>query len=100
MVDAHTVDAAGGGHAGQQAVGVIEHRRVFLAQGNQVVDVEEAPVVDFLGGVFPPAQAEALLGQEPVQGVKAFQIAGLTVQAFQAGADVMTDGGTVHVEIP
>ena len=49
MVDPQAVDDAGADERERQRVRLLEHRRVLLAHGGEVVDVEEAPVAAGLG---------------------------------------------------
>ena len=55
-------------------MGLGEDRRVFHAQSNQVVHVEEAAVVDLLRGSTPGRQPIRLRVQQQVQAVEAVRI--------------------------
>jgi hypothetical protein len=52
MVDAQPVDELRGGQVQDQAVRRLEHLLVLDPQRRQVVHVEEAPVVDFVGATL------------------------------------------------
>ena len=71
MIDAQPGDLAGA----QQLEGFVvdggEHLRLLDANGGEVVDVEEAPVVDLLGGHAPERQAVRLIGEQCFQPVEA-----------------------------
>ena len=63
--------------------------RVLHADGGQLIDVEEAPVVDFLAGDAPEGDPVGLLAQQPVEEIER---AGIVRPAVEA-ADVLLDEG-------
>ena len=63
-----------------EAVHLVEDRRVFHPQRGELVDVEEAAVVDFLGRDAPVRQAVRLLVQQPIERVEAARLAGDAVE--------------------
>ncbi len=64
-----------------------EHGRELHADGGQLVDVEEAAVVDLLGGDAPVRETVRLLVEQPVEVVEAPRVAALAV----ADADRLLD---------
>src|SRR6267143_389691 len=66
--------------AEEQAVGRFEHLRLLHPDGGQLVDVEEAPVVDLLAGDAPVGGAVRLVGEQRVQRLHALGVAGLAVE--------------------
>ena len=64
-----------------------EDLRIFHAQPDQVVDVEEAAVVDFFGGSAPGGQAIRLCIQQEMQTVETAGIAFDTVDGFERMLD-------------
>ena len=64
----------------------LQHRRLLDADRRQVVDVEEAPVVDLLGGDAPEAQAVGLVAQQRLERVEAARIARRPFRASSARA--------------
>ena len=75
--------------AEEQAVGRLEHLRLLHPDGGQLVDVEEAPVVDLLAGDAPVGGAVRLVGEQRVQRLHALGVAGLAVEE----PDVVLDEG-------
>ncbi len=61
MVDAQAVDLAAGDEIEHQPVRRVEHLGALHAQRGQLVDVEEAAVVDLVGGDAPVGQPVGLL---------------------------------------
>ena len=60
-----------------EAVGLLEDRGHLHANGGQLVDVEEPPVVDLLAGHAPVRHAIGLLAEQPVEQVEGGRIAGV-----------------------
>ena len=67
VIDAQAVDLARRDELEHEAVGRIEDRLVLHAEGGEVVDVEEAPVVDLVGGDAPEREPVRLRFQQLVQ---------------------------------
>ena len=85
------VDAQGGDLAlveqlEEQPVGLGEDLRLLHVDRRQLVDVEEAAVVDLLRGHAPVRHAVGLLLEEPVEGVEAARLAGPPVDALTLAA--------------
>jgi hypothetical protein len=53
VIDAQPVDLAGGREGEHETVRCLEHLLVLHAQRGEIVDVEEAPVVDLVRGDAP-----------------------------------------------
>ncbi|MNC67146.1 hypothetical protein D3C75_1176170 [compost metagenome] len=70
MVDAQAVHQAALDQFEQLGVGGLEHHRAFHPQAAQLVDVEEAPPVDVVGGGAPAGQAVGLALQQQVQALE------------------------------
>ena len=64
MIDAEARDQALRHQAEGQAVHAVEHLRVLDPQGDEIVDGEEAAVVDLLHAHAPEGQPVILLGQQ------------------------------------
>ncbi len=71
--------------AEHQAVGEVEHPPVLLPEADQLVDVEEPPVVDLLGGHLPEGEPEVLLQEQGLQAVEGARVSGLAVERLQVG---------------
>jgi len=67
VVDAQAVDHATCGQVERHALCGLEYRRVFNAHCRELVDVEEAPVVDLVGGDAPESEAIRLRVKQLVQ---------------------------------
>ena len=80
VVDAQPVQLPLGQQPEDQAMGGFEDVLTLHAEGGQVVDVEEPPVVDLVGGHTPVGQAVALVLQQVVQEVEAPRVARLAVE--------------------
>gem|GEM_PF-5229101 len=64
MVHAQSLDVALGQEVEDEAVDLVEDRRVLDPKRDEVVHGEEAAVVDLVGGHLPEGQAEVLAGQK------------------------------------
>ena len=53
----------------------LEHVGFLDADGRQIVDVEEAAVIDLLGRDAPVAEAVGLIGEERLEAVEAARVA-------------------------
>ena len=71
MVDAQPGHRAGGDQAQEEGVRRGEDLRHLLAHGGQLVDGEEAAVVDLLARRAERGEAVRLRVQQPVEGVEA-----------------------------
>ena len=67
VIDPEAVDLAAFEHLQYARVGVLEHRRELHAQAGEVVDVEEAPVVDLVLGDAEEGDAPELRGDQAVE---------------------------------
>ena len=85
MIDAK----AGGGAASNQleheTVDFLEHRRIFHAQRRELVDVEEAAVVDLFGRDAPVREPVRLGVEQRIETIERSRLAGDAVEASQAG---------------
>ncbi len=103
VIEAQAVEAPLFDQAKEELVGVVEDAVLLHAHGGEIVDLEEATIVDLLGGHAPEAQAIALLAQERVEGVEAPRIAVLPVHLGDGGVDGLAHliaGPTGLVEAP
>ena len=89
MIDAQPRHRALPHQAEEQPVGGLEDLGLLHADGRQLVDVEEAPVVDLLARHAPVGGAIGLVGQQRVQQVHALRVARLAVEE----PDVLSDEG-------
>ena len=67
MVDAQAVDRAVAQQPKHEPMGVVEHLRQFHAQAGEIVDVEEAAVVDVVAGDAEMGGAPVLLPDQRVE---------------------------------
>ena len=65
----------------------VEDLGQFHANGGEVVDIEEAPVVDFLRGHAPEGEAIGLIVQQFVERIEAAPVAGRAVDLRERGLD-------------
>ena len=86
-------------HLEHQRVAVLKDRRVFHADGRQVVDVEEAAVIDFVAGRLPMGQAVDLGIEQPVEVVKALRAAGSAVDLGQVRGDELAHGRALRRDL-
>ena len=93
MVDAQALNALVGDHREDQLVRACEYLRVFDAQAGEVVDVEEAPVVDLVRGDAPVCEPVVLRGDQRIEaaGIAGKRRATLRQRARERGVG----GGTV-----
>src|SRR6185437_10935467 len=84
MINAHALDQIFRQQLPQQLVRGGKHARVLHAQPDQIIDVKEPPVINFLAGDPPVRQAINLLLQQPVQIIKAARIAWHSVMKLQS----------------
>ena len=83
VVDPQAVHQAAVEQVEHQGVGAFENLRMLDADGRQLVDVEEAAIVDFVGRHAPIGQAIRLLAQQLIQAVEAVGIALPAVELMQ-----------------
>ena len=77
VVDAQPIDAAALCQAADQRMRRLEHRAVLDAHAGEVRDLEEAPVVDLVGGHAPVGEPIVLLLEQAVQRERVFHRARL-----------------------
>ena len=80
VVDAQPVDLAGRRELKHEAVRRLENVLVLHAQRGEIVDVEEAPVVDFVGCHTPRREPISLPLEERVKALEARAISGMAVE--------------------
>ena len=80
MIDPQPIQLALGQKPEHQTVGRLENVLAFHAEGGEVVDVKEPPVVDLIGSDPPVGQPVALVLQEVVQEVEASGFSRLAVE--------------------
>jgi len=90
VIDAEAVDRATLQQRERVGVCALEHRRHFHPDRRQLVDVEEAPIVDFLSGYPPVRKAIGLVVEQRVEGVEAARIPRNAIQAPDDTFDVRT----------
>ena len=73
---------------GVERVHALEDRRVLRADRRQLVDVEEAPVVDLFAGDAPVRQPVGLDGEQVVERVEAVRLAFDAVEGGDDGQQV------------
>ena len=93
VVDPQAGDDALAGEAEGERVERLEHRRVLHPHRRELVDVEEAPVVDLVGGHPPVAEAVTLVGEQRLEPVEACRVARAAVEVFERAVDRLPDGG-------
>ncbi len=81
MIDAQSVHFALGDELEHQSVRRLEHRLVLHAQRRQIVDFEEAPVVDLVRRHAPVREPIGLGLEQAVQRLEALGIARLSAEA-------------------
>ena len=74
--------------------------RHLHAQADQVVDVEEAPVIDLLESDLPRRQPEGLIGEQRVEGIERTHVVLRAVDFAQRFVDGVLGFGAVQVEAP
>ena len=82
MIESQRVHPARVEQLEQQRVRLLEHLIRLHAEGRELVDIEEAPVVDLLGGDVPGGEAIVLCSQQLIEPVKG---RGLTDRAVDGG---------------
>jgi len=73
---------------------------ILDSQTDQVIEAEEAPVIDLFPGQFPQAQMEYLPAEEGMKGRKAGGISRLSVEYPDVFLDKGPDFPTVFSEPP
>ena len=80
MIDAQAVDHAALDQLEGEPVRAVEHARLVHAQRREVVDVEEAPVVDLVDRYAPVRQSIRLRVEQRVESIEAARIARRAVE--------------------
>ena len=93
MVDAQSVQLAVGEHAEDQLVRRREDVFSLHAQRGEIVDVEETPIVDLVGGDAPERQPKGLVVEQAVKQVEALRVAGLAVEQGDCLFEELEDRG-------
>ena len=83
VVDAQPGHPTGREQLPDQAVGSGEDLGILHAQANQVIHIEEAPVVDLLGRGPPGCQPVGLRVEQKVQAVEAVRISFSAVEGLE-----------------
>ena len=101
----HVVDAKSGHLArGYQfqllAVALAEDFRQLHAQSGELVDVEEAPVIDLLIADLPVSDAVRLLRQNPVEQIEAARILPVAVDHAHGLIHCLFDGAVLEIRLP
>ena len=97
VVDPQAVDVAAHEQVERQAMAFLEDLRILHADRGQLVDVEEAAVVDFVGRGLPVHQPIDLPIEEVVEAVVAARILRRAVEIAHVSGDVGGDpGGAAH----
>ena len=91
MIDAQRVDLALGHQTQHQAVRVGEDFRILDTQRSELIDVEEAAVVDVVRRDAPAGEAEGLALEQRVQRVEAGGIIRAAVERRDGRADAPAD---------
>ena len=91
VVDAQAVHAPLREQLEDQAMGGLEHRLVLHAQRGELVDIEEAAVVDLVGRDAPVRQAIRLRLEQLVQRVEARGLPGRAVELARGRVDAGRD---------
>src|SRR5438093_62647 len=95
MIDAKAGDGALFEEAKDQLMGFVEDRRIFHADGDEIVDVEKTAVIDLFRGDTPVRQAVGLIIEEIVEKVEASRLAFRPVKTLDILLDEFRDGGAV-----
>ena len=93
MVDAEPGDPPGTDETKDEPVRVGEDIRVLHADGRELIDVEEASVVDLLPGHPPKRDPVRLLSQQLVEEVERSRILGRPVEAADGLVEERLDLG-------
>ena len=91
VIDAEAVNVAFADEFEEFAVDGVEDGGIFDADGGEFVDVEEAAVVDLVGGDAPEAEAVGLVREDAFEEVEAAGVAALAVGANKDGFDGLLD---------
>jgi hypothetical protein len=100
MVEPQALQLALGDQATDQAMRIAEHRRHLLAQADEVVDVEEAAIVDLVGCDAPERQAIGLALEQLMQRAEALGRAGPAVERFEFGLDSVDGYRLIESRLP
>ena len=97
VIDAQAGRRASPNQLEDEPMHLVEHRRIFHAQRRELVHVEEAPVVDFLGRDAPVREPVRLLVEQRVERVEAARLSGNAVEAHDARASISARSGGARV---
>ncbi len=92
MIEPHTRDRTPVDEIQQQGVSRLEDRRIFHSQARQLIDIEEAAIVDFLHRRPPVREPIDLRLQQPVQQVEGGLGTEVTVEELKVGFHVPANG--------
>src|SRR5579884_2290651 len=84
MIDAYAGNHSFCDQAAEHAMRSRKDARVFHAQPDQVVDIEEAPVVDLFAGNPPMREPIDLKLQKKMQKIEALRLACASVDVFES----------------
>ena len=87
MIHAQAADVAPAHQVENQRMHRGEHFGIFHANGRQIVDVEEAPVIDLVHGDAPEAETVGFALEQPFQAVEAAGLAAAAVDFIQRRID-------------
>src|SRR5579864_4451484 len=90
MIDSYPRDEALAQQPADELVGLREDQRIFHAQADQIIDIEEAAIVDLLSRHAPEGQPVHLRLQQAVQSVEALAVARRSIQHAQGFLDLIT----------
>ena len=91
MVDAQAVERPVADQREDEAVGVVEQLRQLHADAGELVDVEEAAIVDVVGGDAEMRRAPMLVGDQRIEAAPAREVPGRSVDPADGGIDGLAD---------
>src|SRR5262249_41724335 len=100
MIDPESVDLSLAHELQNQRVRPAKNLLVLDAHGDQLVDVEEASIIDFFRGDLPERETEKLLGEKLIERIEAFRLAGLAVETRDVSFDEGLDVGVGGIKLP
>src|SRR6185437_10992168 len=84
VIDTNTRNHSLGQQAAEHAMSSSEDARVFHAQADQIVDIEEAAVIDLFAGNAPVRKPVHLEFQQQMQKVEAMRLVGVSVDVLKS----------------
>ena len=93
VIDAEGGDASFADPADNQAMDVVEDGRVFDANADELCNIKESAVVDFLRGDAPEGEAVGLLFEELVEGLEACRVFNAAPEGRDAAVYRRPDAG-------